>query len=196
MTTRVHTLNFSTTNKQFDVFFGCRNYRVAAKHGSHAFLRIRIPIFYRLFYCNKFLTFMPFKLCSLSYFQFRLVFAYLSTYGGNLTRKERAYITISGFPKATVQVSFRLQSSGFFGVPFRLSSFEPIPLVASCLHYTHGYLAQVKRMCTYFRVRVVLNVPKLKFTYFLIIFCLYDIKILFYICYQIVKNICVCRHIL
>ncbi|XP_049305618.1 sodium/hydrogen exchanger 9B2 isoform X4 [Bactrocera dorsalis] len=36
---------------------------------------------------------------------FRLVFAYLSTYGGNLTRKERAYITISGFPKATVQAA-------------------------------------------------------------------------------------------
>lgn len=39
------------------------------------------------------------------FLQFRLAFAYLSTYGGNLSRKERAYITISGFPKATVQVS-------------------------------------------------------------------------------------------
>uniref|UniRef100_A0A1A9W1N3 Uncharacterized protein n=1 Tax=Glossina brevipalpis TaxID=37001 RepID=A0A1A9W1N3_9MUSC len=38
---------------------------------------------------------------------FRLIFAYVSTYGGNLTKKERAYITMSGFPKATVQVSFR-----------------------------------------------------------------------------------------
>uniref|UniRef100_A0A6P4FY43 Mitochondrial sodium/hydrogen exchanger 9B2 isoform X1 n=2 Tax=Drosophila rhopaloa TaxID=1041015 RepID=A0A6P4FY43_DRORH len=36
---------------------------------------------------------------------FRLAFAYLSTYGGNLSRKERAYITISGFPKATVQAA-------------------------------------------------------------------------------------------
>ncbi|XP_017145172.2 sodium/hydrogen exchanger 9B2 isoform X2 [Drosophila miranda] len=36
---------------------------------------------------------------------FRLGFAYLSTYGGNLSRKERAYITISGFPKATVQAA-------------------------------------------------------------------------------------------
>ncbi|XP_059218375.1 sodium/hydrogen exchanger 9B2 [Stomoxys calcitrans] len=36
---------------------------------------------------------------------FRLVFAYVSTYGGNLSRKERAYITISGFPKATVQAA-------------------------------------------------------------------------------------------
>ncbi|XP_053947042.1 sodium/hydrogen exchanger 9B2 isoform X2 [Anastrepha ludens] len=36
---------------------------------------------------------------------FRLAFAYLSTYGGNLTQKERAYITISGFPKATVQAA-------------------------------------------------------------------------------------------
>uniref|UniRef100_W8B8J4 Mitochondrial sodium/hydrogen exchanger 9B2 n=2 Tax=Ceratitis capitata TaxID=7213 RepID=W8B8J4_CERCA len=36
---------------------------------------------------------------------FRLTFAYLSTYGGNLTRKERAYITISCFPKATVQAA-------------------------------------------------------------------------------------------
>ncbi|XP_067630189.1 sodium/hydrogen exchanger 9B2 [Eurosta solidaginis] len=36
---------------------------------------------------------------------FRLAFAYLSTYGGSLTRKERAYITISGFPKATVQAA-------------------------------------------------------------------------------------------
>ncbi|XP_032289350.1 sodium/hydrogen exchanger 9B1 isoform X2 [Drosophila virilis] len=35
----------------------------------------------------------------------RLAFAYLSTYGGNLSRKERAYITISGFPKATVQAA-------------------------------------------------------------------------------------------
>lgn len=41
------------------------------------------------------------------YLQFRLGFAYISTYGGNLSRKERGYITISGFPKATVQVSFR-----------------------------------------------------------------------------------------
>lgn len=46
-------------------------------------------------------------LCSLClcFLQCRLAFAYLSTYGGNLSRKERAYITISGFPKATVQVS-------------------------------------------------------------------------------------------
>ncbi|XP_065372260.1 sodium/hydrogen exchanger 9B2 [Calliphora vicina] len=36
---------------------------------------------------------------------FRLAFAYLSTYGGNLTRKERGYITISSFPKATVQAA-------------------------------------------------------------------------------------------
>uniref|UniRef100_A0A1A9ZZS2 Cation/H+ exchanger transmembrane domain-containing protein n=1 Tax=Glossina pallidipes TaxID=7398 RepID=A0A1A9ZZS2_GLOPL len=36
---------------------------------------------------------------------FRLVFAYVSTYGGHLTKKERAYITISGFPKATVQAA-------------------------------------------------------------------------------------------
>ncbi|KAM7364323.1 na[+]/H[+] hydrogen antiporter 2 isoform 1-T4 [Cochliomyia hominivorax] len=36
---------------------------------------------------------------------FRLASAYLSTYGGNLTRKERGYITISGFPKATVQAA-------------------------------------------------------------------------------------------
>ncbi|XP_075146265.1 na[+]/H[+] hydrogen antiporter 2 [Haematobia irritans] len=36
---------------------------------------------------------------------FRLAFAYISTYGGNLSRKERAYITISGFPKATVQAA-------------------------------------------------------------------------------------------
>ncbi|XP_054081726.1 sodium/hydrogen exchanger 9B2 isoform X2 [Zeugodacus cucurbitae] len=36
---------------------------------------------------------------------FRLGFAYLSTYGGDLTRKERAYITISGFSKATVQAA-------------------------------------------------------------------------------------------
>ncbi|XP_017487622.1 PREDICTED: mitochondrial sodium/hydrogen exchanger 9B2-like, partial [Rhagoletis zephyria] len=36
---------------------------------------------------------------------FRLAFAYLSTYGGNLTQKERLYITISGFPKATVQAA-------------------------------------------------------------------------------------------
>ncbi|KAH8310451.1 hypothetical protein KR044_001417, partial [Drosophila immigrans] len=36
---------------------------------------------------------------------FRLAFAYLSTYGGNLSSKERAYITISGFPKATVQAA-------------------------------------------------------------------------------------------
>ncbi|KAL9891581.1 na[+]/H[+] hydrogen antiporter 2 isoform 3-T7 [Glossina fuscipes fuscipes] len=35
----------------------------------------------------------------------RLVFAYVSTYGGHLTKKERAYITISGFPKATVQAA-------------------------------------------------------------------------------------------
>lgn len=46
-------------------------------------------------------------LCSLRlcFLQCRLAFAYLSTYGGNLSSKERAYITISGFPKATVQVS-------------------------------------------------------------------------------------------
>uniref|UniRef100_T1PB99 Sodium/hydrogen exchanger family protein n=1 Tax=Musca domestica TaxID=7370 RepID=T1PB99_MUSDO len=36
---------------------------------------------------------------------FRLGFAYISTYGGNLSRKERGYITISGFPKATVQAA-------------------------------------------------------------------------------------------
>ncbi|XP_037956938.1 sodium/hydrogen exchanger 9B1-like isoform X1 [Teleopsis dalmanni] len=36
---------------------------------------------------------------------FRLAFAYISTYGGNLSWKERAYITISGFPKATVQAA-------------------------------------------------------------------------------------------
>ncbi|XP_030376681.1 sodium/hydrogen exchanger 9B1-like isoform X1 [Scaptodrosophila lebanonensis] len=36
---------------------------------------------------------------------FRLVFAYLSTYGRNLSKKERAYITISGVPKATVQAA-------------------------------------------------------------------------------------------
>ncbi|XP_023176845.2 sodium/hydrogen exchanger 9B1 isoform X2 [Drosophila hydei] len=36
---------------------------------------------------------------------FRLAFAYLSTYGGNLSSRERAYITISGFPKATVQAA-------------------------------------------------------------------------------------------
>ncbi|XP_030371431.1 sodium/hydrogen exchanger 9B1 isoform X2 [Scaptodrosophila lebanonensis] len=36
---------------------------------------------------------------------FRLLFAYLSTYGGNLSRKERAYIAVSGFPKATVQAA-------------------------------------------------------------------------------------------
>ncbi|XP_046805157.1 sodium/hydrogen exchanger 9B2 isoform X1 [Lucilia cuprina] len=36
---------------------------------------------------------------------FRLAFAYLSTYGGNLTIKERGYITISSFPKATVQAA-------------------------------------------------------------------------------------------
>ena len=42
--------------------------------------------------------------------QFRLAFAYISTYGGNLSRKERAYITISGFPKATVQVSSQMSS--------------------------------------------------------------------------------------
>ncbi|KAL9897502.1 na[+]/H[+] hydrogen antiporter 2 isoform 1-T5 [Glossina fuscipes fuscipes] len=35
----------------------------------------------------------------------RLVFAYVSTYGGHLKKKERAYITISGFPKATVQAA-------------------------------------------------------------------------------------------
>ncbi|KRG02350.1 sodium/hydrogen exchanger 9B1 isoform X1 [Drosophila mojavensis] len=35
----------------------------------------------------------------------RLAFAYLSTYGGNLSSRERAYITISGFPKATVQAA-------------------------------------------------------------------------------------------
>ncbi|XP_037819232.1 sodium/hydrogen exchanger 9B2 isoform X1 [Lucilia sericata] len=36
---------------------------------------------------------------------FRLAFAYLSTYGGNLSIKERGYITISSFPKATVQAA-------------------------------------------------------------------------------------------
>lgn len=36
---------------------------------------------------------------------FRLVSSYLSTYGGGLTWKERAYITISGLPKATIQAA-------------------------------------------------------------------------------------------
>ncbi|KAL5284996.1 SLC9B2.2 family protein [Megaselia abdita] len=36
---------------------------------------------------------------------FRLGGSYISTLGGGLTRKERAYITISGIPKATVQAA-------------------------------------------------------------------------------------------
>lgn len=36
---------------------------------------------------------------------FRLTTGYLSSCGGNLNWKERAYITISGFPKATVQAA-------------------------------------------------------------------------------------------
>jgi solute carrier family 9B (sodium/hydrogen exchanger), member 1/2 len=35
----------------------------------------------------------------------RLVVAYISAYGADLSWKEKAYVTISGFPKATVQVS-------------------------------------------------------------------------------------------
>lgn len=39
-------------------------------------------------------------------FQFRLIFSYVSAYGGDLNWKERTYVTISGFPKATVQVCY------------------------------------------------------------------------------------------
>lgn len=41
--------------------------------------------------------------------QFRLAFAYVSAFGGQLSWKERAYVTIAGFPKATVQVSSYVQ---------------------------------------------------------------------------------------
>lgn len=59
------------------------------------------------------------------FLQFRLAFAYLSTYGGNLSRKERAYITISGFPKATVQVSCTVpcRTRRHFCFPFLFSFF-------------------------------------------------------------------------
>ncbi|XP_055524834.1 sodium/hydrogen exchanger 9B2 isoform X2 [Wyeomyia smithii] len=36
---------------------------------------------------------------------FRLVFSYLSTLGSDLNWKEKAYVTLSGFPKATVQAA-------------------------------------------------------------------------------------------
>ncbi|KAJ6640327.1 Sodium/hydrogen exchanger 9B2, partial [Pseudolycoriella hygida] len=36
---------------------------------------------------------------------FRLVFSYFSAFGGDLNWKERAYVTISGFPKSTVQAA-------------------------------------------------------------------------------------------
>lgn len=36
---------------------------------------------------------------------FRIVFAYLSTTGGRYSWQERAYITLSSFPKATVQAA-------------------------------------------------------------------------------------------
>lgn len=38
--------------------------------------------------------------------QSRLLFAYVSAFGGDLNWKERAYVTLSGFPKATVQVRY------------------------------------------------------------------------------------------
>lgn len=40
-----------------------------------------------------------------STFQFRLIFSYFSTLGSDLNWKEKAYVTLSGFPKATVQAA-------------------------------------------------------------------------------------------
>lgn len=44
---------------------------------------------------------------------FRLVSGYLSFCGGNMNWKERAYITLSGFPKATGKASFVMLSQSY-----------------------------------------------------------------------------------
>jgi solute carrier family 9B (sodium/hydrogen exchanger), member 1/2 len=52
----------------------------------------------------------------------RLVVAYVSAYGANLSWKEKGYVTISGFPKATVQVSEKLVK--FQNFPLKLNIFK------------------------------------------------------------------------
>jgi NhaP-type Na+/H+ or K+/H+ antiporter len=55
----------------------------------------------------------------------RLVVAYVSAYGANLSWKEKGYVTISGFPKATVQVYEKLSKlSKMSKIFFKTEYFE------------------------------------------------------------------------
>lgn len=49
-----------------------------------------------------------------------MVVSYFSAFGAGFNWKEKSYITISGFPKATVQVSKMIHSKTFFIFGFHI----------------------------------------------------------------------------